>query len=181
MSRAMSPSARGRSMRSRGICRRYPGGIAEVAGTADGDGREAGEAGADAGARGDADPIPATSRMPAKMSPTASAKVAVRFPMGYCGADRMPNAGMDHAGRRARAAARSRAVGVAALLLSPGSDLTYLSGYRIFSSERLTCLVLSNDGTATLVVPELESPRATVAAPDLTPVTWGETADPSAL
>ena len=88
---------------------------------------------------------------------------------------------MDHAGRRARAAARSGAAGVAALLLSPGSDLTYLSGYRIFSSERLTCLVLANDGTSTLVVPELESPRAIAAAPDLTPVTWGETADPYAL
>ena len=88
---------------------------------------------------------------------------------------------MDHAARRARAAARSRAAGVAALLLSPGSDLTYLSGYRIFSSERLTCLVLSNDGAATLVVPELESPRAAMAAPDLAQATWGETADPCAL
>jgi len=93
----------------------------------------------------------------------------------------MPNPRMDHPGRRARAAARSRAAGVAALLLSPGSDLTYLSGYRIFSSERLTCLVLSNDGAATLVVPELESPRALSAAPDLAQATWGETADPYAL
>lgn len=88
---------------------------------------------------------------------------------------------MDHASRRARAAARSREAGVAALLLAPGSDLTYLSGYRIFSSERLTCLVLAGDGTATLVVPELEAPRAATAAPDLARATWGETADPYAL
>src|SRR5437588_13025436 len=93
----------------------------------------------------------------------------------------MPGTGMDYAARRARAAARCRDVAVAALLLSPGSDLTYLSGYRIFSSERLTCLVLSNDGAATLVVPELESPRAAAAAPDLAQATWGETADPYAL
>jgi Xaa-Pro aminopeptidase len=92
----------------------------------------------------------------------------------------MPNV-MDHAARRTRAAARCREAGVAALLLAPGSDLTYLSGYRIFSSERLTCLVLSNEGTATLVVPELEAPRAAIAAPDLARATWGETADPYAL
>jgi D-alanyl-D-alanine dipeptidase len=92
----------------------------------------------------------------------------------------MPNV-MDHAGRRARAAARCKEMGVAALLLAPGSDLTYLSGYRIFSSERLTCLVLGSDGTATLVVPELEAPRARAAAPDLAQATWSETADPYAL
>ena len=88
---------------------------------------------------------------------------------------------MDHAARRARAAERCREAGVAALLLAPGSDLTYLSGYRIFSSERLTCLVLLSDGTATLVVPELEAPRAAAAAPDLARATWTETADPYAL
>jgi Xaa-Pro aminopeptidase len=92
----------------------------------------------------------------------------------------MPNL-MDHAGRRARAAARCNEAGLAALLLAPGSDLTYLSGYRIFSSERLTCLVLASDGTATLVVPELEAPRAAAAAPDLAQAMWSETADPFAL
>ena len=88
---------------------------------------------------------------------------------------------MDHAARRARAAERCRQAGFAALLLAPGSDLTYLSGYRMGSSERLTCLVLANDGTATLVLPELESSRAASAAPDLAQRTWSETADPYAL
>lgn len=87
---------------------------------------------------------------------------------------------MDHPARRARAAVRCREAGVAALLLAPGSDLTYLSGYRIVSSERLTCLVLASDGAATLVVPELEAPRAAAAAPDLAQATWTETADPYA-
>ena len=50
-----------------------------------------------------------------------------------------------------------------------------------FSSERLTCLVLTPDGTATLVVPELEAPRAAAATPDLARATWTETADPYAL
>jgi len=70
---------------------------------------------------------------------------------------------------------------VAALLVAPGSDLTYLTGYRIFSSERLTCLVLASDVTATIVVPELEAPRAEASAPDLARATWAETADPYAL
>jgi D-alanyl-D-alanine dipeptidase len=88
---------------------------------------------------------------------------------------------MDHPGRRARAAARCREAGIAALLVSPGSDLTYLTGYRIFASERLTCLVLASDGEATLVVPELEAPRAEAGAPGLARATWAETADPYEL
>lgn len=70
---------------------------------------------------------------------------------------------------------------MAALLVAPGSDLTYLTGYRILSSERMTCLVLTGDGTATLVVPNLEAPRATASAPDLAQATWVETADPYSL
>jgi Xaa-Pro aminopeptidase len=83
--------------------------------------------------------------------------------------------------RRERASAALRERGLAALLLSPGSDLAYLSGYRIFGSERLTCLVIPASGTPTLVVPELESPRAKAAAPDLAQCTWQETEDPYAL
>ena len=83
--------------------------------------------------------------------------------------------------RRDRAAAALREQGLAALLLSAGSDLAYLSGYRIFGSERLTCLVIPASGTPTLVVPELESPRAKAAAPDLAQRTWQETQDPYAL
>ena len=84
------------------------------------------------------------------------------------------------AARRERASKALRERGIAALLLSPGSDLAYLSGYRIFGSERLTCLVLTADGGATLVVPTLESPRAKHAAPDIAQLTWEETEDPFA-
>ncbi len=83
--------------------------------------------------------------------------------------------------RRRRASAILRARGLAALLLAPGSDLAYLAGYRMFGSERLTCLVVGADGTATLVVPELESPRARTIAPELDQRTWGETDDPYAV
>ncbi|GAA2216735.1 M24 family metallopeptidase [Micromonospora olivasterospora] len=59
------------------------------------------------------------------------------------------------AARRATAAA-----GLDALLLTPGSDLRYLTGYDAHAGERLTCLVLPADGEPTLVVPTLERPAA---------------------
>lgn len=86
-----------------------------------------------------------------------------------------------YAARRDRAAAGLRAAGLDALLLSPGSDLAYLTGYRIFGTERLTCLVLDREGGTTLVVPCLEAPRAAAAAPELALAEWGETDDPYAL
>jgi Xaa-Pro aminopeptidase len=93
----------------------------------------------------------------------------------------MPNETSSFAGRRERAQQHMRKRGLSAMLLSPGSDLAYLTGYRIFGSERLTCLVLPAQGTPTLVLPELESRRATAAAPDLAQRTWRETEDPYAL
>src|SRR5688572_19608039 len=83
--------------------------------------------------------------------------------------------------RRERAAAALAARGLASLVVGPGSDLAYLTGYRISTSERLTALALSADGAATLVVPSLEAPRATAAAPDLTLREWEETEDPQAM
>jgi Xaa-Pro aminopeptidase len=59
------------------------------------------------------------------------------------------------AAQRATAAA-----GLDALLLSPGADLRYLTGYDAHATERLTCLVLPAAGEATLIVPRLERPAA---------------------
>ncbi len=83
-----------------------------------------------------------------------------------------------HATRRARAAARLRERGIDGLLLTPGSDLAYLTGYRVFTSERLTCLVLTPAGEARLIVPMLEARRASAATSDVPLVTWSETDDP---
>jgi Xaa-Pro aminopeptidase len=55
-----------------------------------------------------------------------------------------------------RAAQAAGAAGFDALLVTPGSDLRYLIGAVGGSFERLTCLVLTADGEATLVVPKLE-------------------------
>ena len=101
--------------------------------------------------------------------------------MAILEAHRMPTDRAAFAQRRRRASEALRERGVAALLLAPGSDLAYLTGYRILGSERITCLVLAADGATTLVVPDLESPRAHQIAPDLPQRTWEETADPYAL
>ncbi|MEU4716969.1 Xaa-Pro peptidase family protein, partial [Micromonospora purpureochromogenes] len=52
------------------------------------------------------------------------------------------------------------AAGLDALLLTPGSDLRYLTGYDAHAGERLTCLVLPAEGEPTLIVPTLERPAA---------------------
>lgn len=62
------------------------------------------------------------------------------------------------AAQRATAAA-----GLDALLLTPGSDLRYLTGYDAHAGERLTCLVLPAEGDPTLIVPRLERPAAEAA------------------
>jgi len=93
----------------------------------------------------------------------------------------MPSERASFADRRKRAASKLREQDFGALLVSPGADLQYLAGYELFTSERLTCLVLDRDGKATLVCPAFEAPRAAVSAPDIERMTWGETDDPYAI
>lgn len=59
-----------------------------------------------------------------------------------------------------RARARLRETGTAALFVGPSPDLRWLVGYEALPLERLTLLVVPAEGEATLVVPELEVPRA---------------------
>lgn len=73
--------------------------------------------------------------------------------------------------------------GVDALLLGPGADLLYLTGYEALPLERLTLLVTTVAGDTTLFVPELERARAE-AAPlpdDVTIVSFAETEEPYPL
>jgi Xaa-Pro aminopeptidase len=73
--------------------------------------------------------------------------------------------------------------GVDALLLGPGADLYYLTGYQAPPLERLTLLVLPAAGDARLVVPALEAPLARdhLGGLDLEVTAWQETEDPVAL
>lgn len=90
----------------------------------------------------------------------------------------------DYAARMARAAAAAADAGLAGLLVAPGPDLAWLTGYRpTATSERLTLLVLPVDGDPVLVVPTLEAPDARRApgAPALTLGDWTDGRDPYAL
>jgi Xaa-Pro aminopeptidase len=90
----------------------------------------------------------------------------------------------DLSDRLARAQAATAAAGIDALLVSPGPDLAYLTGYDAKPLERLTCLVLPSQGDARLVAPGLEKAAALaspVAALGIDVVTWEERDDPYAL
>jgi Xaa-Pro aminopeptidase len=65
--------------------------------------------------------------------------------------------------------------GIDALLVSVGSDLPYLTGYRAMPLERITALVVTVSGDAVLFVPELEAARVSTFL-DVRP--WAETDDP---
>jgi Xaa-Pro aminopeptidase len=71
-----------------------------------------------------------------------------------------------------------RAAGLDAVLLTPGPDLRYVTGYDAKQLERLTCLAVPASGEPALVVPRLELPAA-LASPagrlgvDVIP--WAET------
>jgi Xaa-Pro aminopeptidase len=74
--------------------------------------------------------------------------------------------------------------GLDALLITPGADLRYLTGYDAMPLERLTCLVLPTEGAAFLVVPALEKPAAAVSPAGTLGIEiadWAETEDPYAL
>jgi Xaa-Pro aminopeptidase len=96
-------------------------------------------------------------------------------------------------GRLDLAAAAARDAGLAALLLTPGADLRYLTGYDAHQLERLTCLVVpaapdaSGPAAGTgpfMVVPRLELPAAQASPAGglgLDLIAWDETDDPYAL
>ena len=74
--------------------------------------------------------------------------------------------------------------GFDALLVTPGADLRYLTGYDALPLERLTCLVLPAIGEPCLVVPTLEEPAAHASPASRLGVQikpWQETEDPAAL
>lgn len=65
----------------------------------------------------------------------------------------------DWGGRIEAARARMETLGVEALGVTAGADLTYLCGYEATPLERITMFVLGKWGDPVLVVPALEAPR----------------------
>ena len=95
-----------------------------------------------------------------------------------------PDTGLYPAARLGRAAAAAGDAGLAALLLTPGPDLRYVTGYDALPLERLTCLVVPAADAPFMVVPRLEL-AAAQASPagglGLELVPWQETEDPYQL
>jgi len=82
------------------------------------------------------------------------------------------------------AADAAGAAGLGALLLTPGPDLRYVTGYDAQQLERLTCLAVPANGDPFLVVPRLELPAAQASPAGrfgLEMIPWEETDDPYAL
>ena len=83
---------------------------------------------------------------------------------------------------RAQGAAGEQGIG--AILVTPGSDLRYLTGYDAKPLERLTCLVVEPGREPWLVVPRLEllaAASSPVVQAGIEVLTWEETEDPYAL
>ncbi|MFG2945899.1 aminopeptidase P family protein [Streptomyces adustus] len=90
----------------------------------------------------------------------------------------------DYRARMDRAARAAADAGLAGLLVAPGPDLVWLTGYAPpAATERLTLLVLAAGRDPVLVVPALEAPDAAKAtgAPALALRDWTDGKDPYAL
>jgi Xaa-Pro aminopeptidase len=75
-------------------------------------------------------------------------------------------------------------LGADLLVLTPGSDLRYLTGYHAHAMERLTALAVPREGEPFLVVPRLEAPMVDASPAGglgLEVLAWDETDDPFAL
>ncbi|MGW3424206.1 aminopeptidase P family protein [Streptomyces phaeochromogenes] len=89
----------------------------------------------------------------------------------------------DYQARMERAARTAADAGLAGVLVAPGPDLVWLTGYAPpAATERLTLLVLAAGQDPVLVVPTLEAPDAEKAAgaPALTLRDWTDGKDPYA-
>jgi D-alanyl-D-alanine dipeptidase len=89
----------------------------------------------------------------------------------------------DYAERMRRAVSDAAHVGLDGVLVTPGPELVWLTGYQPTAiTERLTLLVLTPDREPTLLVPKLERADAEAAAgaPSLALVDWADGEDPFA-
>ncbi|MER7251713.1 aminopeptidase P family protein [Kribbella sp. NPDC000426] len=95
----------------------------------------------------------------------------------------VPFTAEDYSARMRRVTADADAAGLDGLLITPGPDLVWLTGYQPTAiTERLTILFLTPGQEPTLLVPTLERPDAegAVGAPGLTIVDWADGEDPFA-
>src|SRR6478609_9902819 len=92
-----------------------------------------------------------------------------------------PFTGEDFAARMRRVIESAVEKGLAGVIVTPGPDLVWLTGYQPTAiTERLTMLVLSPDDEPTLLLPVLERPDAEAAegAGSVSLVDWTDGTDP---
>ncbi|MEW2619428.1 aminopeptidase P family protein [Streptomyces sp. NPDC048106] len=100
------------------------------------------------------------------------------------GSTTTPFSAADHSARMERAARAAADAGLAGLLVAPGPDMVWLTGYTPTAvTERLTLLVLAPGQDPVLVVPTLEAPDAaqSAAGEALTLRDWTDGKDPYAV
>jgi len=87
----------------------------------------------------------------------------------------------DFGARIERAGRMAEAAGLSGVVVTPGADLLYLTGYvPVAITERLTMLVVPSDREAAMIVPVLERPDAESApgSSNLTLSDWADGSDP---
>ncbi len=87
----------------------------------------------------------------------------------------------DYTARMGRAAKAADTAGLSGLVITPGPDLVYLTGYQpVAITERLTALVLAPGREPAMIVPRLERPDAqgSPAASSLDLSDWSDGEDP---
>lgn len=88
---------------------------------------------------------------------------------------------IEYKNRIAKVAARLEQSNNDLLLVTPGADLRYLTGYDALPLERLTCLAINKDGQSWMIVPILERPAAMAHGVEqlgINLMDWQETQDP---
>jgi len=88
--------------------------------------------------------------------------------------------GVDFANRMERAVEQAREAGLTGVLLTPGPDLVYFTGYDPVVTERITLLALQGSREPAMIVPILERPGAEGApgASALSLADWTDGSDP---
>lgn len=115
--------------------------------------------------------MPVISSPTDTLSAAAVAEEALRTPT--------PDAG--YADRLRRLAEQAGRTGADAILISPGADMQYFVGHSVGSHERFSCLAVTPDGNARLLLPLLERPGwagTPVERLPLTISTWRDGEDP---
>jgi D-alanyl-D-alanine dipeptidase len=86
----------------------------------------------------------------------------------------------DFAARMERAGSSAKEAGLSGLLVTPGPDLLYLTGYAPIAITRLTMLVVSADRSPAMIVPRLERSDAeeALSGADVGLSDWADGRDP---